>query len=395
MLKMSKTEGHMTSNRFKFTNTNIKLLPTPEKRTFYYDTVEPKLSLQITPNGAKSFYVRQRVKGNDVRVKLGEPPIMTVEEARMAAVANRKMMNEGKNPLQQSKKYRAEDKLQKLFDDFVEERGRFIGERTMANYKSMWRTKLNKLANKRLSDISSEDLKELHRKISETAGNYTGNHCIALVRTVYNYAIKEERFDGRNPADAVHMNKKEPRVRYLEHDEMKRFFKALENYDNETSRDAILMLLFTGVRKTNVFEMAWKDIDMDAKVWKIPQTKTAKNVTIALVEPALEILRRRKEQSQSEWVFSSAYSASGHIVELKRAFSTILKMANITNFRIHDLRHTLGTYLTANGADAFMVKRALTHQSLQSTQVYVNLGVEHLRAILNDTVEKMIKIGKD
>ena len=81
-------------------------------------------------------------------------------------------------------------------------------------------------------------------------------------------------------------------------------------------------------------------------------------------------------------------------MELKRAFSTILKKANITNLRIHDLRHTLATYLIANGADAFMVKRALTHKSLQSTQVYVNLGVEHLRDKLNDTVDKMIQIGK-
>ncbi|MBR3675530.1 MAG: DUF4102 domain-containing protein, partial [Alphaproteobacteria bacterium] len=180
----------MTTNRFKFTNTNIKSLPAPEKRTFYYDTVEPKLSLQVTPNGAKSFYIRQRVRGVDIRVKLGEPPIMTVEEARIAAVANRKMMNDGENPIQQSRKYRNEDKLQKLFDDFVEERERFIGKRTMANYKSMWNSKLSKLANKRLSDISSDDLKLLHRKISETAGNYTGNHCIVLLRTIYNYAIK-------------------------------------------------------------------------------------------------------------------------------------------------------------------------------------------------------------
>ena len=205
----------MESNRFKFTNTNIKSLPNPAKRTFYYDTVEPKLSLQITPNGAKSFYVRQRVKGNDIRVKLGEPPIMTVEEARIAAVASRKMMNDSENPIKQSRKYRDEDKLQKLFDDFVEERGRFIGRRTMVNYQSMWKTKLSKLANKRLSDITSDDLKLLHRKISETSGNYTGNHCIVLVRTIYNYAIKEERFDGRNPATAVKLNKREPRVRYM------------------------------------------------------------------------------------------------------------------------------------------------------------------------------------
>ena len=138
------------------------------------------------------------------------------------------------------------------------------------------------------------------------------------------------------------------------------------------TRDAILMLLYTGARKSNVLAMAWYDIDMDAKIWKILQTKTDENVTIALVEPALDILRERKEYSDSIWVFPSPTSQTGHLVEIKTAWNALIKKAGITNFRVHDLRHTLATYLIANGADAFMVKRALTHKSLQSTQVYVN-----------------------
>lgn len=384
----------MDDKHFKFTNTNIKNLPIPSKRTFYYDTVEPKLSLQITPNGSKSFYIRQRVKGNDIRVKLGEPPLMTVEEARIATVANRKLMNDGENPHKQSTKYNENTTLQQLFDDFVKERERFIGERTMVGYKSMWNTKISKLAKRRLSDISGDDLKTLHRKISENFGNYTGNHCLVLIKTVYNYAIKEERFDGRNPAISVKLNKTEPRVRYMEHAELQRFFAVLDEYDNEISRDAILMLIYTGARKRNVLEMKWTDIDMEAKIWKIPQTKTAKNVTIALVEPAMEVLQRRWEQAENEWVFYSPTSKSGHVEDIKRAWASILEKAQITNLRIHDLRHTLATYLIANGADAFIVQRALTHKSLQSTQVYVNLGVEHLRDKLNDTVNKMLNIGK-
>ena len=384
----------MDDKHFKFTNTNIKNLPIPSKRTFYYDTVEPKLSLQITPNGSKSFYIRQIVNGNDIRVKLGEPPLMTVEEARIATVANRKLMNDGENPHKQSTKYNENTTLQQLFDDFVKERERFIGERTMVGYKSMWNTKISKLAKRRLSDISGDDLKTLHRKISENFGNYTGNHCLVLIKTVYNYAIKEERFDGRNPAISVKLNKTEPRVRYMEHAELQRFFAVLDEYDNEISRDAILMLIYTGARKRNVLEMKWADIDMEAKIWKIPQTKTAKNVTIALVEQAMEVLQRRWEQAENEWVFYSPTSKSGHVEDIKRAWASILEKAQITNLRIHDLRHTLATYLIANGADAFIVQRALTHKSLQSTQVYVNLGVEHLRDKLNDTVNKMLNIGK-
>lgn len=70
------------------------------------------------------------------------------------------------------------------------------------------------------------------------------------------------------------------------------------------------------------------------------------------------------------------------------------KKANLKNFRLHDLRHTLATYMIAQGADAFMVQRALIHQSIKSTQIYVNLGVEHLREKLNETINTLQKIGK-
>lgn len=384
----------MAENKFKFTNANVRDLPTPTKRTFYYDTVESRLSLQITPSGAKSFYIRQRVKGADVRVKLGEPPIMKVEEARIAAVANRKMMNDGENPLVQSRKYKDEATMLEMYQDFIADRERFIGQRTLVGYKCMWNSKLSGLNRKKISDVSGDDLKRLHHKITQDHGIYVGNHAMELIKAMFNHAIREEKYDGRNPAMSVKLNKTEPRVRYLEHSEMERFFNVLSEYDNEISRDAILMLIFTGARKRNVLEMNWKDIDLGAKVWKIPQTKTAKNVTLALVEPAMEVLRKRKEQQLNQWVFYSPTSKSGHLEDIKRAWQSVLKKAEINNLRIHDLRHTLATYMIANGADAFMVKRALTHKSLQSTEVYVNLGIEHLRDKLNDTVDKMINIGR-
>mgnify|MGYP000032986683 FL=1 len=384
----------MESNKFKFTKSNIKKLQPGNKRSYYYDTAEPNLMLQVTPNRTKTYYVYKRIQGRPVRTYLGTTDILTPEMARIKANEVKVSINKGENPHKQSTKYNENTTLQQLFDDFVKERERFIGERTMVGYKSMWNTKISKLAKRRLSDITGDDLKTLHRKISENFGNYTGNHCLVLIKTVYNYAIKEERFDGRNPAISVKLNKTEPRVRYMEHAELQRFFAVLDEYDNEISRDAILMLIYTGARKRNVLEMKWADIDMEAKIWKIPQTKTAKNVTIALVEPAMEVLQRRWEQAENEWVFYSPTSKSGHVEDIKRAWASILEKAQITNLRIHDLRHTLATYLIANGADAFIVQRALTHKSLQSTQVYVNLGVEHLRDKLNDTVNKMLNIGK-
>ena len=155
------------------------------------------------------------------------------------------------------------------------------------------------------------------------------------------------------------------------------------------------MLLFTGARKGNVFRMKWDEIDLDAKIWRIPRTKTGKNKTVPLADSAVELLETIKSNNPDEkYVFPSPASASGHIVDVKSMWTTLRKKANLKNFRLHDLRHTLATYMIAQGANPFMVQRTLTHQSIKSTQVYVNLGVEHLREKLNETVTTLQKIGK-
>ena len=53
----------------------------------------------------------------------------------------------------------------------------------------------------------------------------------------------------------------------------------------------------------------------------------------------------------------------------------------------------MATYMIAKGANPFVVQRALTHKSIKSTQVYVNLGVEHLRSTINETVNAIKAIG--
>lgn len=161
----------MNAKHFKFTNTNIKNLPIPKKRTYYYDTVEPKLSLQITPNGAKSFYIRQRVLGHDTRVKLGESPTMTVEEARIAAITNRKKMNDGENPNVTKRQYKQDTLLQQLYDDFITDRERYLAQKTILDYKRIWNSKLCKLGRKHLKEITGDMLRELHRQISVKNGN--------------------------------------------------------------------------------------------------------------------------------------------------------------------------------------------------------------------------------
>lgn len=376
--------------KFKFTNANIKNLPAPTKRTFVYDTIEVGLSLQITPNGAKSFYYRGVVLGKQIRVKLGEPSYMSVDDARQAARKAKINMKEGINPIEERKKITDESSLEQLYTRFMDEKEQHIRPITMEYYKDLWKRYLSTLANKKISQITPDELKLLHKRLTLNNGKRCANQTIVLLRTIYNHFIKQNIYQGFNPGNAVQLNKQIARTRHLSGNELESFRDAINETEDSIPKFAIMMLWFTGARRRNVFSMKWEDIKLEEKLWTIPETKTQNDANVVLVNAAIDILNQLKDMRYNEYVFFSTTSKSGHIGGVRKTWEGILKRAKITNFHLHDLRHTFATSLLANGADAFMVKKALTHKSLQSTQIYVNLEVDDLREKLNETVNKMI-----
>lgn len=376
--------------KFKFTNANIKNLPAPAKRTFVYDTIEVGLSLQITPNGAKSFYYRGVVLGKQIRVKLGEPSYMSVDDARQAARKAKINMKEGINPIEERKKITGESSLEQLYTRFMDEKEQHIRPITMEYYKDLWKRYLSTLANKKISQITPDELKILHKRLTLNNGKRCANQTIVLLRTIYNHFIKQNIYQGFNPGNAVQLNKQIARTRHLSGNELESFRDAINETEDSIPKFAIMMLWFTGARRRNVFSMKWEDIKLEEKLWTIPETKTQNDANVVLVNAAIDILNQLKDMRYNEYVFFSTTSKSGHIGGVRKTWEGILKRAKITNFHLHDLRHTFATSLLANGADAFMVKKALTHKSLQSTQIYVNLEVDDLREKLNETVNKMI-----
>ena len=376
--------------KFKFTNANIKNLPAPTKRTFVYDTIEVGLSLQITPSGAKSFYYRGVVLGKQIRVKLGEPSYMSVDDARQAARKAKINMKEGINPIEERKKITGESSLEQLYTRFMDEKEQHIRPITMEYYKDLWKRYLSTLANKKISQITPDELKILHKRLTLNNGKRCANQTIVLLRTIYNHFIKQNIYQGFNPGNAVQLNKQIARTRHLSGNELESFRDAINETEDSIPKFAIMMLWFTGARRRNVFSMKWEDIKLEEKLWTIPETKTQNDANVVLVNAAIDILNQLKDMRYNEYVFFSTTSKSGHIGGVRKTWEGILKRAKITNFHLHDLRHTFATSLLANGADAFMVKKALTHKSLQSTQIYVNLEVDDLREKLNETVNKMI-----
>lgn len=374
---------HKHNNKFNFTKSDIEKLTPPEKGVItYFDTGFRGLKLYVTANGVKTFFVRKMVNGRDERFILGQYPDLSIQNARDKALLTLSDLANGRNPNEEKKANRAEQKLGDLFIEFMERYSKkekkswVYDQREIPKFYSDW-------FKRRLPDIKKTEIQRRHEKIRDENGLYQANRCLERIRAMYNKAI-EWGWKGDNPTSGIKKFKEIKRDRFLQPNEAKDFFESLKLEENIIIRNYFYMALFTGARKTNVLEMRWEQIDMKSALWRIPDTKNGEPVVVPLISYAMELLRSMPRIS--EWVFPNSKSKSGHIEDPKKAWNRILRRANIENLRIHDIRRTMGSWEALTGASMLVIGKSLGHKSTSATQVYARLTNDPVR----NSMEKAI-----
>jgi len=390
----------MDENRFEFGKIKIGDLPWPAegKRATYYDTKAPRLALRVTSKGAKTFYVVKRVGAEVVWIKLGAFPDMTVENARKEAERILGSFAHGQNPAEA----RRASKIEPTFADFFKEYGERHGKkkRSWSTDESIYNNHLEKpLAKRKLSAITRETISRILSDL-EKAGKSGGtvNNVRALISSVYGRAI-EWGYASANPVVGTKTRAKVKRDRFLQSDELPRFFKSLAEEPNETLRDYILMALLTGARRSNLLAMRWRDVNLAEGVWRIPRTKNGTPQNVTLSPEALTILKARKQTADDEAVYVfPGVGESGHIEEPKKAVIRVMVRAEIPYGRkvengvtLHDLRRTLGSWQAKTGASLAIIGKSLNHQSQQTTAIYARLDLDPVRAAVNTATSAMME----
>ena len=417
----------MKSNKFRFTDTRLKKLKHDgsKKRLLFWDTDEKGLAVCLTKTGVKSFQFQawSRKHKKSMVQTLGSYPALSLREAREQVVIKRVELNEGTDIVAIANQFRDEDIFKDLFYKWLngaaqmKTTGGGVTRRSKKNvddderrYKLYIEVPLGK---KKLSWFTADRIRKWHHNITTlpkqrgdgktTISPTTANQAFALLRRVFNAMMPEKT----NPCKGVVKFREESRDRFLQPDELKRFFKALYHDDTpELLRDYVLLSLFTGARRSNVLSMRWNEISFDRLVWTIP-SKKSKNGTamdIPIVADAEEVLERRKKTTSSVFVFPGK-GKTGHYGEPKRAWRTMLNRAELTDVRLHDLRRTMGSYQTMTGTSTAIVGKTLGHKSPASTAVYARMNLDPVRASMETAVaamlatkdlpEKVVAIGGD
>jgi integrase len=383
-----------------FTKDYLTALPKPEpgKRAAYLDAKTPGLQIRVTETGSKTFSVYRRMKGGQPeRVTLGRFPAMSIEQARKLAARVNAEIEEGANPAQVKRVKRGEMTFAELFKEYGDRHG--SKKRSWSTDQSMYSCHLQSLAPMKLSAIRREDISRIMSKI-EKAGRSgsTINAARSLVSSVYGRAI-EWGYASSNPVLGVKTRPTVKRDRFLQADELPRFFQSLAVEQNKTLRDYILMALLTGARRENLLAMRWAEINLCESVWRIPVTKNGTPQNVTLSPEAVTILQARKESSEEKAVFVfPGAGLSGHVEEPKKAVIRVMERAGIPYGRktpngvtLHDLRRTLGSWQAKQGASLAIIGKSLNHKSQQATAIYARLDLDPVRASVNTATAAMME----
>lgn len=366
----------MTGTKLAFTKGKLAALVPGEKRAIYYDTECRGLCLFVSPAGGKTFYLYKRIGGKPRQIKLGEFPDLSVERARDKADDVRRAVQEGEDPVEAKRKQREEQTLGELFGWYIVTHAR-LTKKTWETDVAVFKRHVEALAGRKVSEVSRADVRALHARLGARSGIYIANRVLALLRSVFNRAIRHELVTA-NPAEGIDMFRERSRDRRLTGSEIPRFIQALAEEPNEDLRGYLLLALYTGARKGNLLAMRWEELDFDAGTWRIPETKNGMPLVVPLEEEELLILRARLAEASSPWVFPSR-SASGHMVNPQKGWAALRKRAGLGDVRLHDLRRTLGSWMVDTGATLAVVGKALGHQHQATTAIYARLALDPIR----------------
>lgn len=372
-----------------FTQKTIEGLSPKEKPYIVRDDENKGLILKIYPSGTKTFFLDVLVERKHEMFKLGTWPDMNIATVREKILATRASLVQGKNPKVEKKEGIS---LGEFFKIYMKRHGE--DKKSFRKDRARFDLHLKAWELFRLQDVNRSKIESLHREI----GNKTpvqANRVLQLLSSIFSKAILWGYFKGENPCKGIKKFREISRDRFLSGEELGRFFESLELTESPIFKDYILMSLLTGARKSNVLAMKWGDIDFGLGLWRVPGefSKNGSPMQVPLVPDALELLRRRRSETSSVFVFEGQGS-TGHYAEPRHAWETLLKRAKLDNLRPHDLRRSLGSWMTIGGASLPVVGKALGHKSQQATQVYARLDLDPVRAAMTQAVEAMTRNRK-
>lgn len=385
----------MSSNQ-KFTKRFVEsITPHEMNELLLWDSELKGFGVRVFPTGRRTYFVQYRNQfGSTRRKKIGVHGHITADQAREEAKKLLGDVAKGADPSRDHQNDKQKPTFEKLATEYLEFS---IKENKAAKTLKEERRMLNTILLKRfgfkkLDEITTYEIQQLHHERRDTL--YVANRIRSLLNRMFNLAI-QWKWMTMNPVMGVKQYQEKKRDRWLDDTEVERLFAVLETYHNQSVANIVRLLILTGARYTEVVSATWNQFDLEKGTWTKPDhsTKQKQMHHIPLSLQVIEILKQMNTKANPESHFLFPGKIPGqHIKEIKKAWYTIRKRADLPKLRIHDLRHTYASHLVSSGLSLSIVGKLLGHTQAATTQRYAHLADASLRQateLFGNKVEKL------
>jgi integrase len=339
-----------------------------------------RLMVGKTTPPRKSWLFRYRHRGRKRAIGLGEFPAVSLKVARERVLEMKSRLAHGEDPADQLE-------LRKAIPGFTTFARRDYLPHAK-NTKRSWKDDQCRLETgaiplfkeRPIDTITTRDMQQFHAAMKAKNSPSTANRHLTLLQRMFTLAVEWNLLE-KNPCKGVKkFQESQGAEHFLSEDEVKRFLAALDHSENPVMASALRMLLFTGLRKREVLDLLWSDVDRNAGNIVLRFTKSGRVRTVPLSSAALREIEAMWERREGKHPYVwPGQGCNAPIINPQKCFNAALRRAKIKGCRIHDLRHTYASTLVNAGATLFEVQKALGHASSQMTQRYSHLTDSTLR----------------
>lgn len=261
------------------------------------------------------------------------------------------------------------------------------------DFRRMNKKVLPFLGELRLIDVRRVHVNQMHK--AHRAAPYEANRTLELVQRMFQLAIEWEVLPEThgNPAKNVEPFPEFPRDVWVKQDHMPKVLQHINALKNNHYRVAILLLLATGCRQDELFQLKWCDVDFKAEQIHIRRknTKTDQAHLVPItpyIKELLDSLRR-----ESDYVFPSRFSKRGHLTTLGDTWRSLRKRAGIEEVQLKDLRSTAASWVANDNVSLYTIQKMLNHTTPRCTQRYAKLQNAPVRLALERYHENLKSQG--
>ena len=299
-----------------------------------------------------------------------------------------------------------------------------LRESTLESYGCLIRNQVKPfIGNKPLSSLTTSEMQKFYNKIKKEGrvrehpihGKTLADSMVRGIHMMLHEALDmavKERLIVKNPTNGTTV----PKCNYAEKQvlvdsQLDTFLAAIEAYPEWV--DFFYTEVMTGLRKGEICGLKWSDVDFESGKLRVQravtrqkggirigETKTDTGMRVIVLPPSvLDMLRLRKTEALSEWIF---YKLTNPCEPMSpdaayRKLKIILKNAELPLIRFHDLRHTFATHATDGGVDPKTLSGILGHTNASftlDTYTHVTTDMQKKASAVVGNMMKNMKIGE-